>query len=251
MKKLLALLLALAMVFSLAACASKKDDDDDDDDDEKTEETAKPADDDDDEDEDVVVETKFDYKVFLQAMNDFIEAPTMSKLCYFEGGTLAGDELYDFLKFFIGVIGASEDDYLANVTGQIPEGLTIEEKGAEELSASELDDVQSELDKTHESLEKVEDYLEDLIENGSDEQWESEAAGLNMTVDEAKEIMPEYLDLISALCDAVDGDVTEGFAVTIDRSNGTSDTYNVCCTKDGRWFTELLITALSGLADIV
>ena len=149
------------------------------------------------------------------------------------------------------MIGASEDDYLANVTGQIPDDLTIEEKGAEELSASELDDVQSNLDKTHDSLERVEDYLEDLIENGSDEQWETEAAGLNMTVDEAKEIMPEYLDLISALCDAVDGEVTEGFAVTIDRSNGTSDTYNVCCTKDGRWFTELLITALSGLADIV
>ena len=92
MKKLLALLLALAMVFSLAACASRKDDDDDDDEDEKTEESAKPTEDEDDEDEDVVVETKFDYKVFLQAMDDFIEAPTMRKLCYFEGGTLAGDE---------------------------------------------------------------------------------------------------------------------------------------------------------------
>ena len=94
------------------------------------------------------------------------------------------------------------------------------------------------------------DYIDDLMENGSDEQWETEAAGLNMTVDEAKEFMPEYYDLLKDLRDALDADMEAGYDVTIERSNDTSDTFGVYFTKDGKWFSELLITALSGLVNI-
>lgn len=247
MKKLLALLLALAMMFSLAACASKDDDDDEDEDDERTEETAKPEKD----DEDEAVDALYDYGVFLDAMRDFMEDPSVRKLCFFEAGTLAGDELYAFLHDFLEAIGASEDDYLAQIMSDIPEGITMEMTEQKPLTEDELEDVEDDLEEIRDAVGKVMDYLDDLMENGTDEQWQAEAQGMNMTVDEAKAFLPKYRDLFQDLYDAMDAELDEGCEVTIERSNDTTDVYGVYITKDGKWFSELLLTALSGLVGLV
>lgn len=124
MKRMFALLLALAMIFTLGACGSKK----------------------------------LDPKVLTDAMNDFAKDPSAKTFGTVLGGTLAGDEVTGYLKCMLDISGMSEDDLIGSLAGEL-EDTSYTQKEAKEIAEEDLAEYQEKLD---DMVQDVKDQLKEI-----------------------------------------------------------------------------------------
>ena len=244
MKKLLALLLALVMVFSLAACA-KDSGDDDKDEKEATEESAAPEKEDKedkaetDEDKDSKPASKGDYNELVDVMNDFAKSPSLKAIAKISGGTLVGEELYDFMATYFGLVGLSDDDLVEMLSADMPDLSDQQVTGAaaEALTADEIADAQAQLEDYCDSLEEMIAEIEAEMDGNSDADWQDAADQLGKTVDEVKAFYNDVLDALQGMFDKLDGaEITEGYRVA---AEGRDDSEPICMYFVGsEWFTE-------------
>ena len=232
LKKLLALLLALVMVFSLAACASKDKDDADEKEDEKTEQTDKKddAEEEDKDDKEPAPAAKPDYHALVDAMLAFVKDPTSETMGYAAGGTVGGEEVEAFLDFVLEMEGATiEDVFPATEVGD------FEDPGAEPLDEAALKEAQEQLDGMVADWTDMRDSLKEESAAAADADWEEIAASLEMSVDEAKAFINDMLGVLDDLIAAFDGQtITEGYSV-----KGETNEMEMYFCGD-KWFSELL-----------
>ena len=231
LKKLLALLLALVMVFSLAACASKDKDDADEKEDEKTEQTDKKDDAEEDKDEDKQeAPAKADYHTLVDAMLAFADDPTSKTLGYAAGGTVGGEEMEAFLDFFLEMAGTTVADLVPAL-----EVGDFEDSGAEPLDEAALKEAQEQLDSMVADWTDMRDSLKEESAAAADADWEEIAASLEMSVDEAKAFIEDMVGVLDDLIAAFGGQtITEGYAI----KHETDDIKMYLCGD--KWFSELL-----------
>ena len=238
LKKLLALLLALAMVFSLAACAGK-DADDDDDDDEKTEQTSKKDDEEDDEDDGKKDDKggKLDYTALVDAFEDFTGSPSMKGFATLAGGDLAGDEMYSFLKAYMTLMGMTEEDFVEMAGGEY-EGTKVTNSSAEPLTEEELADYQADLDGVAQGFR---DMIED-VKGTTDEDWAEIAEQFGLSVEDAKAFGEDIVSALEDLIAATDGlqiEDAQHVTLSVEDAEGNADDVDFYFfTANGKWFSD-------------
>ena len=235
LKKLLALLLALAMVFSLAACAGK-DNDDDDDDDEKTEQSSKKDDEDDEK----------DYEAPLRAVVDFVKDPTLEKCMLLAGGDFVGEELTEFMNLFAmlndGDLSGIEDEMLSEMGLEGVESLKYTVKDKTAFTDEELEEYRQKLSDMADSFEEYAS-MGDMLAEMTDADWEGVAESLNMSVDQTKDFMNRFVAVCTNLHEKLStADLSEAYALEVesDMDGETQDeTINVFCIN-GDWISDAL-----------
>ena len=238
LKKLLALLLALAMVFSLAACAGK-DADDDDDDDEKTEQTSKKDDEEDDEDNGKKDDKggKLDYTALVDAFEDFTGSPSMKGFATLAGGDLAGDAMYEFLQAYMALVGMSEDDFVDMAAADY-ENVSVTDSSAEPLTEDELAEYQAEADEVAAGFKSM---IEDVT-GTTDEEWEEIASQFGMSADEAKALGEDIVSALEDLIAATDGlqiEDAQHVTLSVEDAEGNADDVDFYFfTANGKWFSD-------------
>ena len=243
MKKLIALLLALVMVLSLAACA-KDDADDDDEKEEKTEQTAKPEKDDkedkDDEKDDAPA-SKLDYSVLVDEFEDFLSDPSLKGFSTLAGGSLAGDAMNDYLAASLDTMGMSEDDFISQTKDSLG-NVKVADSTAEALSADEIADYQSDLEDAVAEYQSMIDDINAMTE----EEWQELADQLSVSLDEAKQIGADMVDSLTDLVDALDGveiEDAQRVVITLENEEGETDEQEFYFfTADGKWFSDGLLS---------
>ena len=245
LKKFWALLLALVMVFSLAACASSDKDDADDDDDEKTEESAKPEDasdkEDKDDEKDDAPASKLDYSVLVDEFEDFLSDPSLKGFSTLAGGSLAGDAMNDYLAASLDTMGMSEDDFISQTKDSLG-NVKVADSTAEALSADEIADYQSDLEDAVAEYQSMIDDINAMTE----EEWQELADQLSVSLDEAKQIGADMVDSLTALVDALDGveiEDAQRVVITLENEEGETDEQEFYFfTADGKWFSDGLLS---------
>lgn len=226
LKKLWALLLTLAMVFSLAACAGGDKDDSAKKDDEQTEETAEqesPA-------------AKLDYTVLVDEYEAFLSNPSLKGFAALAGGTLVGDEMQEYLAFSLQTMGMTEDDFIEATSDSLT-NVKVVDSSAEALSADEIAEYQDQL------ADVVAEYQSMIseIESSTEEDWAEFAEELGVTVDEAKEIGADLVDTLTAMVEALDGvEIEEAQRVTIniEQDGEATEQEFYFFTSGGKWFSD-------------
>ncbi len=238
LKKLLALLLALVMVFSLAACGSSDRDDEDKKEEEKTEESAKPEDTGDKGDKkDDAPAAKLDYTLLVDAYEDVCSNPTLKGFATLAGGTLFYDEMY---KRFLGQLereGMTEDELFGQARV-----ATVTDSSAEALSADEIAAYQDKLAKlaamAQDELDSINAMTEEDLQELADER--------GITLDEAKQLVADVIDSLTSLIDKLDGtkiDAAQRVTITLESEDGESISSDPCFFVCGdKWFTDAVIT---------
>lgn len=260
-KRLLSLLLALVMVFSLAACGSS-DRDDADKEDEKAEESAKPEDTGDKEDKEDKEDTEDDkeeapdYNALVDALEDVYKNPDLQSLGKGYGGTLAGDAAADYMKAYFYITGGMDEDDIAESYLRSSRNLEIQDVTVEDLDEEEIAFYQDRVDELagelRESLEIFEGWSDaELVEWATN--WKSRwvvADEEDMSLDEAKKMRDDVVSAIRALNDAIDGariDAAQRVTITVADADGeTDDTECYFFLSDGKWFSDILLHDLPG-----
>lgn len=256
LKKLLSLLLALTMIFSLAACAGS-DSKDDDEDDEETVST--------DKDEPGKDSKKDpDYQYVLDAVKELSADESLEAACGVLGGKVLGDELYDLIKTEADAELIDPSSILEEIAGEVgvttgtPCEITVNEETA--LDDAEIEDYQDHIAELAESFDEASTSLSDLhdqlleqVKNFTEDEMaqldEQFLGQFNMTFD-------EYLELFESLAKSVDdiaaklktAKVKAGctVSVTIEDEDGESDEEYVLLNIDGDWTHDMLVEMLDG-----
>lgn len=237
MKKLIALLLALVMVLSLAACA-KDDADDDDEKEEKTEQTAKPEKEDkedkDDEDEDKDAEASEldlddDCIAYAEDYADFLEAlPEMdtAKFMRFAAPAMEYKDFTELIQGFYDMGVYTEEQFLSEMTVTEASKMLTDDYGddyrvetvvqeAAALTSTQMSDLEDSIAEIRAGYEK----LAASGDGATEADWEAMAAEDGVSVETEKRLI-ELCGLIAE--ELGDLKVTEGYQLTI-QNTVTSD----------------------------
>ena len=255
LKKLLALILALVMVFSLAACAAKDKDDekegekteqtdkkddaeedkDDEKEDEKTEQTDKKDDAEEDKDDKEPAPAAKDYTALVDCFKSFAANPSMKGFAELAGGDLAGDAMYEFLQAYMALVGMSEDDFVDMAAADY-ENVSVTDSSAEPLTEDELAEYQAEADEVAAGFRSM---IEDVT-GTTDEEWEEIASQFGMSADEAKALGEDIVSALQKLVDLTENlKIDEGQRVTIVTDQGEEE---FCFfLSGGKWFSDGLM----------
>ena len=235
MKKLLAFLLALAMVFSLAACGGGKDDGGKD----GGSSAAAEA--------DTLDDSKAengDATIGVDAVEQYVGARSLKHWAKLAGGGLCADEVYNFLKAYVDFEFMEEDELISRsyMINSFGEDGSLKEYEEYEVSESMQKGYQDDLDRFLEYLDGEIEAFEAGIEEMSDEDWASRAEYHDMSAAEYQKLATTLLDAAKALRDAVkDASVADGTGYTLFIENGdTDDTFLDVFLNDGAWFTSEL-----------
>ena len=233
MKKLLALMLALVMVFSLAACA-KDSDDDDKDEKETTEESTKPeaeTKDDDGEKEDApAAENSADD--YIAAFEKLIKTPTTKNYAKLAGGSLASDELYAYMLDYLAFQGMAESDYDAQLDEMYVDG-SLDADTLRAMDETEIADAQDSLDTVIGEFKQMVDDIDSI----TDEDIQGIVADGEYTEEEITKLLADLRDSLEDLIDKLDGaEITEGFFITATIDGEAYDGYALFVGDE--WFSD-------------
>ena len=230
-KRLLSLLLALVMMFSLAACGSSGRDDAD-----EKEETP-------------------DYNALVDALEDALQNPGLKSLGKALGGTLAGDAAADYMKVYGMTSGMDEDDIAEAFLGS-GRDVEVQDAETEDLDEEEIAFYQDRVDELagelRESIELCEGWSDaELVEWATyQKSGRAEADEKDVSVDEARKLRDDVVDAVQALLDAIDGakiDAAQRVTITFEDADGETIEIEGCFfLSDGKWFSDLLLHDLPG-----
>ena len=208
------------MAFSLAACGSSGKDEDD-----EKEETP-------------------DYNALVDAFKDAFQNPGLKNLGKVLGGTLAGNEVADYMKVYYDMTSGMDEDDIAEAFLGSGGDLEVQGAEAEDLDEDAIADYQ-------EWLELCADYLRESIEQSeslSDSDLEELAEENGVSVDEFRKMIDDIVSVTQALLDKIDGvkiDAAQRVTITVERSEGETDELEFYFfLSSGKWFSNLLMEEL-------
>lgn len=269
MKKLLALLLALALMLTFVACGNDKDDDDDKDDSKPTTSDSGDKDTDKDDDKDTDKDEDKDSNTFQTPIDVTVEYLN-KKTAY---------DLLDAYRAQLNGFCEDEADDLFAFMEKVSVFSSMMEEG-EELLKEEIADKKAEYGDDYkysykvlekeafdaDTLEEWNDDLKDLVDaydaiiasskEAPDEDWEEAMTELGLdSVDEVKELFEVMEDISKAFKKA---EITEGYTVVIETSVTGSeldepeiDEQEVEVFKiDGRWIMPNAISIFASITNI-
>ena len=222
MKKLLSLLLALVMLFSLAACTASGKDDDDKDETEKTEQSDSEKDAEKADEQEPELDLDKDLVRYAESYADFIRAdPDMDTATFLKltSPALKHQDLTELLGFFYGIGAYSEEQFLTDMkVTQAQE--TLRDAYADDFTVTtKVTDAVPYTDDELESLRSdvasiAEGYARGVADadGATEADWADMAAQDGVSVETEKRAY-ELLRLIAE--ELADAEITEAYKLTI------------------------------------
>ena len=236
-KRILALILVLAMAAALIGCGS----------------AVKGA----------------DYQFILNACSDWLEDPDdLSALSTFMGGSFIGDEFHELMQALVDSSMVAPEDLISGVEDDldVPVGSAVEftVTGETDADAKQAAAYQTDLDSTTEGLRTTAELffsMRDMLQGSIADMSEEERAQIDaefrdengMSVDEYLAIMERLGNSYSAIAEKLDGAEVTGVVtaeVSYDTQDGTTTEEIVFLKIDSTWASVYMLDMLKELAKI-